>query len=729
MSSISTPISFSPNTLIKSADVNTNFTAINTVVNGNLDNTNIASGAAIAVNKLAALTASRIVSSDGSGFLTTQTNAATMSQISPITTTGDMIYSSSGTTNSRLAIGSANQVLKSVNGVPTWSTFSNNGINYIASNPDAEVDTAGWATYADAAQNTPVNGTAGSANITWTRTTSTPLRGTGSFLYTRTAANRQGEGVSFDFTIDQADRSQPLSISFDYSVASGTFVAADGITAPLNDGTTSQNAGMSDLEVFMYDVTNSVLIPVTPQVLTSTSTTSANFKGRFQAASNSSSYRLILHTARSTAVAFTMEFDNFFVGPQAVNYGAAMSDWSTTDRTFTITGFGTVANQTVSSRRSGDMLEVTGSFTCGTPTAVTATINLAGLSIDTTKMGAVSQRIGEVDRLLNAANSFPGTSTGPYPVIYDGSTATTVFLGNQASGYAYTKQLGNDKFSASENVKFWFRVPISGWSSNVQMSNDTETRVTAALATGNPASTTSGNVIILPTVSFDTHGAYNASTGRYTVPVSGIWEVSQQMAGATGGVNITIYKNAASTLRIGCTQLTNLNAAGSGLVRCVAGDILDIRPDGTIDPDGNSWVAFKLLTGPSAIASTEKVFLQYTGNAGTAITAGVTNLDWSTKVVDSHSAWSGTTFTAPRAGMYRFTGIVRATADVNWVLSAYKNTVLTLTVTYANPTNSRKSFSGEIYLVAGDALTFRSDTNFTESNSATDHWISISSQG
>ncbi len=73
------------------------------------------------------------------------------------TTAGDMIYASSANTPARLPIGSSGQVLKTVAGVPTWATFSG-GINYLSSNPDAEGGTTGWATYADAAGTSPVDG-------------------------------------------------------------------------------------------------------------------------------------------------------------------------------------------------------------------------------------------------------------------------------------------------------------------------------------------------------------------------------------------------------------------------------------------------------------------------------------------------------------------------------------------------------------------------------------------
>lgn len=230
-------------------------------------------------------------------------------------TTGDILYASATNTLSKLPIGSSNQVLTTVAGVPSWSTVSG-GINYISANPGAEADTTGWTTYADAASNVPVDGTGGSPNSTWTRSTSSPLRGSASFLWTKSgSANRQGEGVAYPFTIDSSDKGNLVAVSFDYAVASGTFTASNETTAPNNDGTTSTNAGNSDLEVFVYDITNSTLISVTPQVLTANTSLGTKFEGTFQASSTSTSYRLIIHTATSTTNNFTVQFDNFRVGP------------------------------------------------------------------------------------------------------------------------------------------------------------------------------------------------------------------------------------------------------------------------------------------------------------------------------------------------------------------------------------------------------------------------------
>lgn len=187
-------------------------------------------------------------------------------------------------------------------------------INFIL-NPDAETDTAGWSTYADAAGTTPVDGTGGSPNVTWTRSTSSPLRGTASFLFTKDAANRQGQGVSYAFTIDSADVSKTLQISFDF------------------DGSLTGYAA-GDLTAYIYDVTNSVLI--TPAAVSL-----AQAKYQFQTtfvASTSTSYRLILHVASTSTTAYTAKFDNIVVGPQILTLGTTVGprfSWSPTVSGFT----------------------------------------------------------------------------------------------------------------------------------------------------------------------------------------------------------------------------------------------------------------------------------------------------------------------------------------------------------------------------------------------------------
>ena len=61
-------------------------------------------------------------------------NLDTTGMVNPMTTTGDTIYSSSGSTPARLAVGSTGQVLTVAGGVPTWSTPSTGAYTLLSTN-------------------------------------------------------------------------------------------------------------------------------------------------------------------------------------------------------------------------------------------------------------------------------------------------------------------------------------------------------------------------------------------------------------------------------------------------------------------------------------------------------------------------------------------------------------------------------------------------------------------
>jgi hypothetical protein len=59
-------------------------------------------------------------------------NLDTTGMTNPMTTTGDTIYSSSGSTPARLGIGTTGQVLTVAGGVPSWATASSGGMTLLA---------------------------------------------------------------------------------------------------------------------------------------------------------------------------------------------------------------------------------------------------------------------------------------------------------------------------------------------------------------------------------------------------------------------------------------------------------------------------------------------------------------------------------------------------------------------------------------------------------------------
>ncbi len=60
-------------------------------------------------------------------------NLDTTGMTNPMTTTGDIIYSSNGSTPARLGIGSTGQVLSVAGGIPSWATPSSSGLVLLSS--------------------------------------------------------------------------------------------------------------------------------------------------------------------------------------------------------------------------------------------------------------------------------------------------------------------------------------------------------------------------------------------------------------------------------------------------------------------------------------------------------------------------------------------------------------------------------------------------------------------
>jgi hypothetical protein len=145
----------------------------------------------------------------------------------------------------------------------------------------------------------PLDATGGvPVGVTLTRNLVSPLAGVADFMFSKDAANRQGQGVSTDFIIRSSGQGQLQKINFLYSGSAGMTLGAN-----------------SDVQVFVYDITNAKLILVNPtQTLAGPTLTTNTFTGTFLAAPNSVSYRLAFHIATTSTTAWDFHFDNVFEG-------------------------------------------------------------------------------------------------------------------------------------------------------------------------------------------------------------------------------------------------------------------------------------------------------------------------------------------------------------------------------------------------------------------------------
>ncbi len=590
-------------------------------------------------------------------------------------------------------------------------------INYL-NNGGFEKGKAGWVTYADAASTSPVDGTGGSPVATFVASATTPLRGNQSGLLTKGATNRQGDGFSYDFTIDPTDKGKVLQGSLEYQVVSGTY--AD-----------------NDISFWIYDKTNAVLIQPAPYLLKNSGIID-KLPLEFQTASNSTSYRLIGHISSTSAVAYSIRFDNFIVGPNAKLYGGDIETLtiqrfnSTGSATYTPTpgtrrivvemcgaGGGGAGSGTANGTAGGTGGNTTfgtslltangGTGVAGNQGFVAGTGGSVTVSSPAVDMGSAAGGYGNAGSLSTSgatygiaggnggANTFGGSGRGGSGgVAGSDGIVNTGAGGGGGSGAAISGFGSGSGGGAGGSIRASIPGPLAasyaisvgtggtagaagtsgfaggagghgkvvvyeyGLTSSQVISNDADTRIIAAIITGDPASASSGNPLIVPTVSYDTHSGYNATTGRYTVPTPGLYRIYGSLQSASSATTLTIYKNAVSNILAGNLD-SNGEATFAGSVLCLAGDIIDLRPGGTVDPTSMT-LNIERVSGPSQIFSGESVIANYVTTAGQSIpNNAATPILYGTKVQDSHNAYNTATgtWTAPFSGTYQ----VCASAD------------------------------------------------------------------
>ena len=610
----------------------------------------------------------------------------------------------------------------------SWSKLAigdNTGINYIT-NSSAEGSTSGWATYADAAGTAPVDGTGGSANVTWTRTTSNPLRGNASFLFTKDAANRQGQGVSYDFILSRADRAKAMQVSFDYEIPSGTY--ANG-----------------DLRVYVYEAVGGVMYELAPTDIYSISV-SGTWSGVFQTGPVNAAYRLIIHTSSTSASAYTVKFDNITLTPVLASTGTLITDWVT----YPLTIAGATTNPTKGTtsidiaryRRVGDSLEFrydyqqTGAGANGSGSYLFPIPS--GLTIDLNKMSAGPGSIG----VVGSAEVLSGASVYNGVVEAVSSTQLRIQVGNEVTAVTDVNSAFCGLGTASTRYSFAALVPITGWSSSQQASSDTSQRAVGAavrIVSGSPQSipNATNTVMVFSTVDGDKTGSYNSGTGVYTVPVAGDYKVSSQLqlnvtVASTGQFNMRLLKNGAvvdgveGNNPITFTSSTNNINVEWTFQNCKAGDTLSVQVfqnnGGSRGVYGNA--IFERLAAPEQIVVSESVRVyarRISSNRQTIPNNTNTNFVYDVEDIDTHGAYNSSTglFTAPRSGYLEYSAYVEGssfTANTGQVIC-----FLTKNGTSLNSANGLSSIgastqdgalvSGQISVVTGDSIRIQAFQN------------------
>lgn len=463
------------------------------------------------------------------------------------------------------------------------------GVNYLEGDDfDFEDSVGNWVAYADAAATSPVDGTGGSPTATVTRTTTASeiLRGTGSLEIAKDAADRQGEGGSVDFTIDNADKGKLLEISFDYS--------------------TSANYASGDIRLFVYDRDGASVLAVLNDDDGDLLSGSGKFVGKFQADSTNDDYRLIFHIATTNASAYDVFIDNVKVGPEGSLNVPLVTPWVD----YTPTGrWTTNATYTGKWRRVGDTMECQAYITLSGAPAGAGGLFVSipdGFTIDSTKLAGASgtiQNLGSAYCQDNGVDAFPGIAA-----YFDSTTVLLLSLEeqNETTNDVRVNSINQTQpftFASGDIVHAKWSVPIDGWSTGALVST-TETLFKSANSYANEKTPTGTigaafNTVVFGTVNEDALSLYNTSTGQWTAPIDGTLIVSahlefaQTASTATAAVAITNTTTGEEVIGVDKVRTADTVAypVASGQLSVSAGDVIEIQSwnNGTSPSFGSSF--------------------------------------------------------------------------------------------------------------------------------------------
>lgn len=513
------------------------------------------------------------------------------------------------------------------------------GNDNVIKDPAFEGNSLQWVTYADAAGTAPVDGTGGTANVTVAYTTTSPLKGKKSMLFTKDAANRQGQGASINFTIPDINKGKVNNIKISYDIVSGTYATGDLTMWVINVDPASASNGRV-IQPSAYTIENSGL-------------KESKFL-EFQSDIDSNLYRLVVHVTSTSASAYSLRFDEVDVSLGEKVYGSVTTDSVSATFTLTNTGNATVTG-TVS--KLGSKAVFKGRIVMGSslPTGV-ITLNLpAGYSMSNTTNFTEYSTIGFAASSYYVGKAYPNSST------------SVQFYGGTVTSSAWTASVPAT-WVATNYIEFSFAVEIAGWSSSQQLSNDADTRVISGRISKNSSQSISNDTATV--VTFDTTPSHDYSamwesgSSGWRIKTSGDYRVVARLAwasNASGTRFISIQKNGVNV----ATMYSTAHPAGEfmlgvdEIIPAVAGDLIRVsvyqNSGSSVNINNTSGNSFSIqrVSGPSQIAASETVSALYTGAPPTGgLTGSFAKVTFGTKVKDSHNQYSNGVYTIPEAGSY-----------------------------------------------------------------------------
>lgn len=552
----------------------------------------------------------------------------------------------------------------------------------------------------------------GTGNFTVTSTTTTPLgTGTTSLLFTKSAVNAQGKCAQYEFDLPLDYRAKVLQLSIDYIVVSGTFTA----------GSSTTDSSMIWYCSFYDGSTWTVSEPTTFKMFSNSTTLSDVYRSNIQTPYNATKMRLIAYVAETASTAFSLKAI-CLVSPSQYVYGTPITDWQTFTPTITAStppSLGTGATQNGRWRRVGENIEIQSEIVGGTgATAGSGTYYWLlpnNLTINTSKIASPQNAAGIFTPLGQGVKADSGgVSYLSYYVICDGST----------SGVSLSDVAGNIISSASSAMtagrrySFSCFVPVTGYSSNVQMSDTAWPNVITCSYNKSATQAVTADVtnITFPNKTFDTTASFDGTT--FTAPVVGYYQITGAYVTATtaAGFSVFAWINAVKNIGLGSNNSNGGSPANlSGIVQLNAGDALTFRSNASVTLSGTGYLQIQKLSGPTTIGANDTVAASYWLSANFAASTTVPinfdsrEYDYTGSVQTSATAWR---FTAPISGLYEINGLMNVTTAASYAVNLYKNGSQYKTLCYGQ-SGAMSTPSNLIRLVAGDYIDLRPSTSIS----------------
>lgn len=506
------------------------------------------------------------------------------------------------------------------------------GINYV-SNPDAESNADGHVAYKDAAQEVPEDGVGGSPTLAVSRSTVSPLVGNASFVIAKPASNTQGEGVKVaneDF--DEADKGKIQIMSFEYDASDVNY----------NDG---------DFRVYFRDETNGVIYRVNGEDIKGGKGT---HYARVQVPIDCNNGSLIIHCAATHTDAISFKYDRVSMGPQKIANGTIITDWKTANSVGD-SWSGTAVSARY--RRVGDsaeieyFIDITGGGQAGT-----LAVDLPdGLSIDSSSLLDGSEVM-----CYGIGNAFNGSSLFHLRAYGAGTSINfrAASAGSTFTAHADVTPTVPFAWSIGDSLYAKVVVPISGWSSQSQLSEDFGGRDILFDGTSNNGSAFTAFVTDINFISTQDTAAAWDGTG-FTAPEKGVYDFEgMTRISVTNNYYVLAYIDGVGSKYIMSElEVTAQYKKFAASIPLEKGQRVSLRlsTSANLTPDNAHRITISKRSSSQQILETEIVAARYTSNSGQSFVNN-TNLPvtYEDLVYDTHNSYNTSTgvYTVPVTGKY-----------------------------------------------------------------------------